>query len=234
MVGNGSGGIEASTGDRYRVYGIALRVNAMIVAAVVHAGAFALALYGWQHSTGTSPSEERVIVTVLPLSQDKPKQRPLPGAPRREAQPKPPTAPPSRQPLARGSEMAPALAVAAPEYLPIDGGREDKLALTTQAYREAIMARLEAERRYPREQLRAGHDGKGALLFRIDRDGQLIEARVQTSTGRGALDRAALAIVHSAAPFPGIPPELPDELVVTLPVAFLLVSGEPEIEAVER
>jgi TonB family protein len=84
------------------------------------------------------------------------------------------------------------------------------------------MARLEARRFYPDVALRRDWQGSGAVLFRIERSGRLLDATIANSTGHGALDKAALGIVQRAAPFPAIPDSLPDELAITMPVAFLL------------
>ena len=216
-----------STGGRYRLYGFGVRLNALMVAAIVHVAAFGLALYGWQQSIGNGPRQRLAAVTVLPLPQDKSRDRRLSGVPPRKAGPKPPLVKLTPKPAIAGREVGPIQAIATPEPVAHEGGREDHLALTTQAYQRAVMARLEAGRRYPMELLRAGHDGSGTILFRVDRSGRLVEASIRTSTGRKALDRAALAIVRSAAPFPEIPQELPDELAITLPITFLILDDAP-------
>ncbi len=102
------------------------------------------------------------------------------------------------------------------------GGLSDNLPDVTLSYRRALIARLESQRRYPAGSLRQHAQGTGSLLFRIDREGHLMDAKIVSGTGHAALDQAALAIVSRAAPFPPIPTGLPDELAITLPIAFLI------------
>ncbi|WP_206244308.1 energy transducer TonB family protein [Novosphingobium terrae] len=102
------------------------------------------------------------------------------------------------------------------------GGHSEPPAQEAQSYRRALMAQLEAQRRYPESGLLHEWQGSGAVLFRIERSGRLLEAVVAASTGHKALDKAALGIVQRAAPFPAIPDSLPDELAITLPIAFLI------------
>jgi TonB family protein len=93
-----------------------------------------------------------------------------------------------------------------------------------QAYREAMLAQLAAERDYPRSALLSGYQGIGSVLFHIDRDGRLLDVGIETSTGRKALDRAALALVRRAAPFPTVPAAMPDQLEVSLPIRFMILT----------
>lgn len=107
------------------------------------------------------------------------------------------------------------------------GGQTDTLAQDALSWRHAIMARLEARRDYPRAALRQGWQGSGAVSFRLERGGRLLDLAIAETTGRPALDTAAAAIVRAAAPFPAIPDALPDEMVLTLQVDFLIArSGD--------
>ena len=50
---------------------------------------------------------------------------------------------------------------------------------------------------------------KAVVLSTITRDGRLLEARVDTSSGNDAWDKAALDAVRKAAPFPALPKTWP-------------------------
>lgn len=93
-----------------------------------------------------------------------------------------------------------------------------------QSWRRAVMERLEAQRFYPDLAVRREWQGSGLVLFRIERSGRLLDVRLADSTGRPALDTAALGIVARAAPFPAIPDGLPDEMTITMPVQFLIAG----------
>jgi protein TonB len=101
----------------------------------------------------------------------------------------------------------------------------------TNAYSHASLARIQAQRSYPRGALLSGAEGNGSIRFTIDRVGHLLDAAIVTSTGRKALDRASLALVRRAEPFPAIPPGLPDELAITMPIRFLIVRPEQRVAA---
>lgn len=58
------------------------------------------------------------------------------------------------------------------------------------------------------------------VLFRMRRDGLLVDAWVSSSSGDAILDGEAIAALHRAEPLPAIPGELPSELRILLPVAF--------------
>lgn len=104
----------------------------------------------------------------------------------------------------------------------VSGGLSDTLPDVALSYRRTLIARLESQRRYPAGSLRHQAQGSGSLLFRIDREGHLLDMAIVAGTGHADLDQAALGIVSRAAPFPPIPTGLPDELAVTLPIAFLI------------
>ena len=78
-------------------------------------------------------------------------------------------------------------------------------------YRRVLFERLLAQRNYPEAARLQHYQGEGAVMFHIDRDGRLLAASMEKSTGKRILDRAALTQVRRAAPFPEIPSELPDE-----------------------
>lgn len=216
--------------DRGRAGHGAARAGAFVLTAGFHVAVFGLALYGWQHA-GTSAPRNTATLTVLPPRRDAEVRRPVAGdiAPRVAPEPAVVVVPPP--PIVVASPMAQVLAEPLPVAAAPQGGREDELAQTTQAYCEAILARLERERAYPDALLRAGRHGAGTIAFRIDRGGRLIAAAVEETTGNKALDRAAVAIVRRAAPFPAIPPLLPDELAITLPVEFLIVRAGDQAAA---
>lgn len=91
-------------------------------------------------------------------------------------------------------------------------------------YRQLLFERLAAQRHYPEAARLKHYQGNGAVLFRIDRSGLLLSTSMERSTGKSILDRAAITQVRSAAPFPEIPAELPDELAISMPLQFLIMQ----------
>lgn len=219
---------------RYRVCDLVTRMNALVVTATVHVAVFGLAIYGWQQANGGAAPRKAPTVITVPPSRDEPKRLPKPGRVPPKKAPEPTIVEVHPAPLPAIAPLAPVLADPPPAPAAPLGGSEEALAQTTQAYRQALMARLERERAYPRKLLAAGQDGLGMIAFRIDRGGQLIDTTVEGSTGNAALDRAAVAIVRRAAPFPPIPLQLPDELTITLPVSFLIVRPGGDAQVIAR
>lgn len=108
---------------------------------------------------------------------------------------------------------------------------EDAAGDVAKDYRQVLFARLAEHRDYPEAARLRNYQGDGAVSFRIDRGGNLLDAAVERSTGQAMLDRAALRQVRRSAPFPQIPPELPDELVVAMPLQFLILQPGRQMAA---
>jgi TonB family protein len=197
--------------------GIELGITCAVHALAVAAGALA---FNWQDTGEEGRKPLPQIMLVAMHDQD---QTPASAKAAAAADTPKPAPLASRPALIRSDDPMPALPqddeAPAPPAAP--EGREAP-AQEVQSYRRAIMARLEARRFYPDVALRRDWQGSGAVLFRIERSGRLLDATIANSTGHGALDKAALGIVQRAAPFPAIPDSLPDELAITMPVAFLL------------
>ena len=87
-------------------------------------------------------------------------------------------------------------------------------------YRDVLLAHIARFRRYPGEARDARVEGVVEIRFVLDRNGQVREAWVASSSGRVSLDQEALAAIRRAVPMPRIPAELPDRIDITLPVDF--------------
>ncbi|MDC6171198.1 energy transducer TonB, partial [Paucibacter sp. XJ19-41] len=85
-----------------------------------------------------------------------------------------------------------------------------------------VLERLAEFRRYPAGARSRREQGVSHVRLRVNRAGQLLQVRLELSSGHTELDRAALATVRAAVPLPAIPPELPDELELLLPVEFFI------------
>lgn len=219
-------------GSFYGIGGRPVKLAAICFTALMHLAVGAVLALGWQRLERQDGEPHLVSVTVPLRPADEPRQRPTSGtkAPTHHAEPVPKVHNPPPTIL-----LAPLAQIAAEALeeipAPDEGGLEDALALTTQAYRRAIMDRLEDRRRRAGPQTLHGRQESGAIVFRIERSGRLLDASIAQSTGARKLDRAALAVVHDAAPFPAIPEALPDELTLTLPIEFLTAGHHPQVAA---
>lgn len=76
------------------------------------------------------------------------------------------------------------------------------------AYNALIVGHLEKYKRYP--PAARGAVGKTMLRFTLDRDGKVVDVRIEKSSGNSVLDQEALAVVHRAEPFPKFPAAKPE------------------------
>jgi protein TonB len=151
-----------------------------------------------------SPAPQ-VEVPLPPKPPPKPHHRIIPHEPPKLiAAPAPPvpetTAPPR-------IEAPPALAPAAP----------------APTWQGLVLGRLEQFKRYPETAQFYHHQGVAYLRFAMDRQGKVLSASIEKSSGYDALDAEALALVHRAEPFPPPPPDVPgDPVGLVVPIEFFL------------
>ena len=89
------------------------------------------------------------------------------------------------------------------------------------SYVAALQAYLARYKRYPSLARARNQEGVVMLYFAIDRQGALIEARIDRSSGYRQLDQAALDMVNRAAPFSPMPAEmLQSRLELVVPIQY--------------
>ncbi|MGD9669535.1 MAG: energy transducer TonB [Hyphomicrobiaceae bacterium] len=87
------------------------------------------------------------------------------------------------------------------------------------AYLGSIRSHIEKFKVKPK----AREKGTVVVRFTVDRDGNVTDRTVATSSGSAQLDEAALAAVEKAAPFPRFPKEIDrEQIVLSLPFRFVL------------
>ena len=90
-------------------------------------------------------------------------------------------------------------------------------------YMSALQAWLERHKEYPRRARLRRQEGTALLYFVIDRSGQVLEARLQQTSGHDLLDRAVMAMIERAQPLPSMPDEMRDaRLELVVPIEFFL------------
>lgn len=90
------------------------------------------------------------------------------------------------------------------------------------AYRQRLESHLARYRVYPVGARTAAQQGVVTVYFTMTRDGRVLKAWVETSSGVSDLDAEALAAVIRAQPLPRYPESWPAQLDVSLPVTFRL------------
>ncbi len=93
----------------------------------------------------------------------------------------------------------------------------------TANYMALLRAWFERHKEYPRRAQMRGQEGTALLYFVMDRDGRVIEFRLQQSSGHDLLDREVAAMIERAQPLPKMPDEMRQtRLKLVVPVQFLL------------
>lgn len=125
------------------------------------------------------------------------------------------------RPNEQGPTSAPAAQAAAPPATPAPPAA--RIASNVRdGWQGRVLAQLEKHRRYPGNARSLRVQGTAYVRFRMNRGGQVLSAAIQRSSGSAILDQAALATLRRAQPLPPIPPEMPDEVELAVPVEFYL------------
>lgn len=92
-------------------------------------------------------------------------------------------------------------------------------------YAALVLAWLEKHKEYPPRARMRREEGIVVLYFVIDRQGGVLESRVEESSGRALLDRAALDMLERASPLPALPEDMPQaRLEMLVPVQFFITD----------
>ena len=87
-------------------------------------------------------------------------------------------------------------------------------------FRQELLQHIARYQRYPSSARTDRLERTVQVLFRLRRDGSLLDAWVTSSSGDIVLDNEAIATLHRAEPLPSIPAQMPGELRILLPIAF--------------
>jgi len=89
-------------------------------------------------------------------------------------------------------------------------------------FQKTLLAHIAHYRRYPSQARRDGLQGVVLVVFAMQRSGNVLDVWIESSSGRTVLDSAAVDTIRRAQPLPAIPPQLPDRLNISVPIAFAL------------
>ncbi|MEH2605686.1 protein TonB [Bradyrhizobium sp. AZCC 1588] len=181
--------------------------------------------------TDIAPGPEQVMSEAQPVA--KPEETPpdetpeLPHAPNSDAavalqsKPQPDVTP--QQQAAATTSAPPAIneRIAPVAVAPTQGVPNDKNSEVVVTWRTQVLALVEKNKRYPEAARSRREQGTAQVSFTLDRKGMVVSARVTQSSGSGALDEEALALLKRAQPFPSPPAMFPGEFVVVRqPIRF--------------
>lgn len=128
-------------------------------------------------------------------------------------------APPPTPRLEAAAETPPAPETTAPPSRPAPPAASASAA--AQTWQSRLLAHLERHKRYPAEARARRLQGVAHVRFTMDRQGRVLSAALEHSSGHAALDREALALLQRAQPLPAPSAETPGErITMTVPVDF--------------
>jgi protein TonB len=88
-------------------------------------------------------------------------------------------------------------------------------------YLDRLRRHLSRFKRYPAEAVKRKQQGTVFVTFVLARDGAVLEAQIQRSSGFPLLDQAALDMLRNASPVPGLPASFTgDRARLTIPADF--------------
>lgn len=130
------------------------------------------------------------------------------------------TAPPAPETTAPQAIAAPTAAVTAAPSASVPTSRQSN-AVPQWSNRIAVL--LERNKRYPATARARREEGTAHVAFVLDRQGHVVSARVERSSGYTLLDQEALDLIRRAQPFPALPAEVADTHVsLTVPIRFAI------------
>lgn len=94
-------------------------------------------------------------------------------------------------------------------------------ASAAQTWQGRLLAHLEQRKRYPAQARARRLQGVTYVRFTMDRQGRVLSASIDRSSGHSVLDAEALALLHRSQPLPLPPAEIPgDPISLSVPVDF--------------
>lgn len=106
---------------------------------------------------------------------------------------------------------------------PTVGASDINAANQASSWRDLLLHRLEQAKRYPYQARRMRQEGVSHLRFTMDREGQVLSASIDQSSGHKLLDSEVLALIRRIQPLPKPPSDIPgDPIEVVVPVEFFL------------
>lgn len=128
-------------------------------------------------------------------------------------EPVPPEPPPQPGPAVEAGAAAP----------PSPPPAKPRAASAKITYEGLLLAHLERNKRYPSQARSRRQQGLPYVRFVVTREGKVLSARLERSSGHEALDAEALALFERAQPLPAFTPEMEEEtLEAVVPIQFSL------------
>lgn len=93
-----------------------------------------------------------------------------------------------------------------------------------EGFLQLVRSKIEGAKYYPRWAREKGYEGIVKVELTIMYEGKVAEVKMVDSSGYEILDKAALATIKRASPFPKLPRDLGEKLNLTVPIVYRLVE----------
>ncbi|MBP2311461.1 energy transducer TonB [Azospirillum soli] len=165
------------------------------------------------------PVPAEVALPEPPKPKPKPKEPPKPTPPKVVERPQPrPEAKAAPQATPTPAPPAPVAAAPAPGPTSATVSRN-----AMPSWQGLVLGHLERHKRYPRAAQARRQQGVAHVRFTLDRQGRVLSARLEKTSGHESLDEETVAMVERASPLPPPPPEMAqDRIELVVPVQFFL------------
>lgn len=91
------------------------------------------------------------------------------------------------------------------------------------SWQDRLLSQLNKTKQYPLAARSRKREGISYLWFSMDREGKVLAARLERSSGHSELDTETLALIYRAQPLPPPPEDIPGETIeLVVPVEFFL------------
>jgi protein TonB len=125
----------------------------------------------------------------------------------------------AKPPEPAASPPPPAVTSAPNSASPSNAARLSSIA----SWQSVLLQHLQSRKHYPRAAQSRRQEGIAVVRFVLDRQGSLLSARLERSSGVEILDEEAVDLLHRAQPLPPPPPEVTsDRIELAIPIEFLL------------
>jgi protein TonB len=114
-------------------------------------------------------------------------------------------------------------APSSPQAMMAPIGQSADIVAANSSFQRELLAHIAAYRRYPDAARAERLTGVVNVRFALDRDGMVLDAWVQKSSGYQSLDQEAIETIRRAQPMPSIPLSMPGRVDLVMPVAFALL-----------
>lgn len=183
------------------------RIGAILTTALAHLVVIAALIEGLEQARIIHPPE---IAVQFSPERAKVKEPP-------PASPLAPSVIDATAPLLTAPQINVAAPAAPPMMLPSPPNADYGTSNAEPTWETALLGKLEQAKHAP-----AASHGVVMLHFTMDRDGKVLAAKIEHSSGNDALDQEALAALQRAQPLPAPPTEVPgNSIELIVPVDFL-------------